>query len=536
MDDPLDNAKTMKSDMNHDTIGDMLTQQPDQAVVLASRYRIIRKLGEGGMGAVWLAEDTKLDGRQVAVKMLPSILAMNKRAIEQLKQEAMLAIKLSHPNIATLRGFEESEAGPFLVMDYIHGRTLEDILADQRALSEDKLRQIFRPVCDALEYAHSQKVIHRDIKPSNILVDFEGRPLLADFGVARELKDSRTRVTGMGTSGTLPYMSPEQLQGEPPSVAQDVYSLAATMYESVSGAPPFSRGDIQYQIVHTLPPPPSCESRLETAIMAGLSKEPSKRPPRAALLMPSDGSSDSAHCADAGPPASTDNGSSQEGLSSQLELLAHDLRTKEYADFRRHILYLKDKLDCADVPELLSIYQRSKLARQRDMRLLMRKAKEVCEEQLLERPQDSQQQRVLQDLSSAARQYRRRMRETVLKVLRVLVAFGLVSGAIVGWGIINEFGSIVSESGILGLEYEFAFSVAAGLVYPLLIAASLWINLVYNLDMVTRTSHRTAYLLVLLSLGVGYISVPIGCLPGLFLLWTAVRILWHKHRSRTSKH
>jgi len=146
MNDTLDNMKTMQRDPTYDTIGDMLTQRPDEAIVLAGRYRIVRKLGEGGMGSVWLAADTKLDGRQVAIKMLPVVLVANKRAIQQLKAEAKVAIQLAHPNIATLRGFEEADEGPFLVMDYIEGQTLEDILTVRGALPEDEVVRLFTPI------------------------------------------------------------------------------------------------------------------------------------------------------------------------------------------------------------------------------------------------------------------------------------------------------------------------------------------------------------------------------------------------------
>ena len=279
MNDPLDNANTMKRESAHDTIGDMLTRRPDGAVTLAGRYRVVCKLGEGGMGSVWLAEDTKLDGRQVAIKMLPVVLVASKRAIQQLKTEAKVAIRLAHPNIATLRAFEESNEGPFLVVDYVAGRTLEDALAERGTLPEDEAIRLFTPIAQALDYAHSQKVIHRDIKPSNILIREDGSPFITDFGIAREIKDTMTRVTGRSTSGTLPYMSPEQLRGESPTPQQDIYSLAATMYECLSGSPPFHRGQIEYQIMNEPPSPLSIPNhRLAEAILRGLQKTAEERP------------------------------------------------------------------------------------------------------------------------------------------------------------------------------------------------------------------------------------------------------------------
>ena len=268
----------------HDTIGDMQTLQSKEAVVLAGRYRIVRKLGEGGMGSVWLAEDSKLDGRQVAIKMLPSVLMADVRAVAQLKEEAKVAMRLSHPHIVTLRAFEESTEGAFLVMDYIAGRTLVDVIPEIRMLPIDQLLKkvgsILEPVAAAVDYAHTKNIVHRDIKPSNILMGSDGEVFVADFGLAREAKESLTRVTGRIASGTLPYMSPEQLRGETPSREQDVYSLAATLYECLAGVPPFSRGGIEYQIVNQDPEPLkiTTDKTSSTWIPSGLEKEPLARP------------------------------------------------------------------------------------------------------------------------------------------------------------------------------------------------------------------------------------------------------------------
>lgn len=268
-----------------DTINELLTQRRDGAVVLAGRYKVIRQLGHGGMGSVWLAEDRKLDGRQVAIKMLPVVLATNARALQQLKNEAKVAIRLSHSHIVTLRAFEESEEGSFLVMDYIEGQTLEQVLAQKGTLSEIEVQRLFKPIAEALDYAHGQRVIHRDIKPSNIMIRDDGVPFIMDFGIAREMKDTMTRVTGKASSGTLPYMSPEQLRGEDPTPAQDVYSLAATIYECLSGNPPFYRGQIEYQIANEAPNPLSSSSPLARGVMAGLAKTPEGRPRTAGRLV-----------------------------------------------------------------------------------------------------------------------------------------------------------------------------------------------------------------------------------------------------------
>ena len=208
-----------------------MTMVGGDGALLASRYRIIRQLGQGGMGSVWLAEDTQLDNKQFAIKMLPSILVSNKRAYRQLKDEALVAMRLVHPNIVQLRAFEENGGNPFLVMDYIDGETLDDHLAEKGKLSEDETIRLLKPIAAALDYAHGEGVVHRDVKPANVMIRKDGHPYILDFGIAREIQETMTRVTGKLSSGTLLYMSPEQLHGATPKKEQDIYSFAAMTYE-----------------------------------------------------------------------------------------------------------------------------------------------------------------------------------------------------------------------------------------------------------------------------------------------------------------
>ncbi len=247
-------------------------------LILAGRYHILRQLGKGGMGAVWLAEDRQLDNRKVAIKMLPTIIVQDKRSYQQLKGEALVSLKLVHPNIVTLHAFEENNGAPFLVMDYIEGQTLSDYLAIKGKLSEAETIKLLKPIAAALDYAHSEKVIHRDVKPSNIIIRKDGHPFILDFGIAREIQESMTRVSGATISGTLLYMSPEQLRGAPPTPAQDVYSFSAMAYECLIGWPPFIRGQIEYQIINENPVPLPGGSQFVAAIMAGLAKKPENRP------------------------------------------------------------------------------------------------------------------------------------------------------------------------------------------------------------------------------------------------------------------
>ena len=267
--------------MTFDTINNAVTMPGNgKDALLADRYRIVRQLGQGGMGSVWLVEDTQLDGMPFAVKMLPSILVSNKRAYRQLKDEARVAMKLTHPNIVTLRAFEENGGNPFLVMDYVDGQTLDDYLAEQcgaTGIPEADVIRILRPIAAALDYAHEQGVVHRDVKPTNVLIRKDGHPFILDFGIAREVQETMTRMTGALSSGTLPYMSPEQLRGARPTARQDVYSFAAMAYECLAGEPPFSRGQIEFQILNEKPAPLPGGSQLVASVMLGLAKEPENR-------------------------------------------------------------------------------------------------------------------------------------------------------------------------------------------------------------------------------------------------------------------
>lgn len=265
----------------------------------AGRFLLERMLGQGGMGVVWLAQDRLLRER-VALKFLPPQIAFDPAALQSLRREALQARKLSHPNIIRIHDLIDSpDEPPFICMEYVDGPTLHALRAEQpkQVLSWEFLSPLVRQLCSALDYAHGEKTIHRDIKPANLMLAADGRLKLADFGLARVVSDSMSRLSEQPhTSGTLGYMSPQQADGERPHVTDDLYSVGATLYELLTGTQPFPSGDIGYQLRHREPEPPSqrlaelelhneIPAHVEAAILACLAKAPERRPQSAAELL-----------------------------------------------------------------------------------------------------------------------------------------------------------------------------------------------------------------------------------------------------------
>jgi len=221
--------------------------------VLLDRYKILKLLGAGGMGRVYLAEDQKLS-MPVAIKVLRDILTQDPVSVKRLITEAKTSILLAHPNILRLHNFEDGETAKFLVMEYVEGESLADKIAREGKLSEEETRSIVIEVCKGLEHAHSKKVIHRDMKPGNVMLGKDGAVKIADFGLARLCHDSIARMTSQLSTGTLQYMSPEQLDGEI-GESSDLYALGITFYEMLAGDPPFVTGEITAQIRNKVPKP-----------------------------------------------------------------------------------------------------------------------------------------------------------------------------------------------------------------------------------------------------------------------------------------
>ena len=257
--------------------------------VLAGRYELHRQLATGGSADVFLARDQLLN-RPVAVKILNEALSEDEAFVERLRQEAQLVASLNHQNIVGVFDQGEHEGAPFIVMEYVDGTSLADILRNQGKLSPDRAAGIAVDVAAALDAAHRQGMVHMDVKPGNVLITTEGQVKLADFGIAKALKDgSETDLTVEdGTvMGTATYLSPEQAQGHKVGPRSDVYSLAVVLYEMILGQPPFN-GDTAVEIarkhVEEAPESPrklgaDIAQSLEAITFKGLAKNPETRYP-----------------------------------------------------------------------------------------------------------------------------------------------------------------------------------------------------------------------------------------------------------------
>ncbi len=211
-------------------------------------YKVIEKLGEGGMGVVYLAEDTKLE-RKVAIKFLPRNIAGNPEERERFKIEAKAAAALNHPNIATIHAIEESGDDTFIVMEFIDGIELKDKIKSI-SIPTDEALNIAIQIAEGLEAAHKKGIVHRDIKSQNIMITTEGKVKIMDFGLAK--MRGGTQLTKIGsTVGTVAYMSPEQARGDEVDNRTDIWSLGVVLYEMLTGKMPF-KGDYDQAVIYSI--------------------------------------------------------------------------------------------------------------------------------------------------------------------------------------------------------------------------------------------------------------------------------------------
>jgi tetratricopeptide (TPR) repeat protein/TolB-like protein/predicted Ser/Thr protein kinase len=253
-----------------------------------SHYKIIEKLGEGGMGEVYLAEDTELE-RKVALKFLPQRVASDPDALARFKREAQAAASLNHPNIITVHEIGSHDDRSFIAMAYIDGDLLSDEI--KKGIPLERALDIAVQVCDGLDKAHRAGIVHRDIKPENLLIDRDGRVKILDFGLASSGAPG-AQSTDDSTAGTVYYMSPEQVRGDEADARGDVFSLGAVLYEMLAGKRPFEGAHseaVRYSIMNEEATPlsrhnPRVTPELERIVSKALAKDPADRYPSAALL------------------------------------------------------------------------------------------------------------------------------------------------------------------------------------------------------------------------------------------------------------
>jgi serine/threonine-protein kinase len=254
---------------------------PQPASLVAGRYRLERLIGRGGMAEVWLAQDERL-GRPVGVKLLAS----GYSSMTDFEREAGILSRLQHPNIVTVYDAGEEDGRNFIVMEFVEGRSLRQHLQEQGPLSPAAATELGAGMAEALAYAHGHGVLHNDVKPENILLDTDGQARLTDFGVAEITGATLDPERAHQVLGTLAYVAPEVLQGSPPDGRADVYALATTIFEAVSGRLPFEAASQAAIAGRKLNEPaprlssilPGAYGALEDILAGGLAPHPGSRP------------------------------------------------------------------------------------------------------------------------------------------------------------------------------------------------------------------------------------------------------------------
>ena len=246
------------------------------------RYRVLRRIGSGGMADVYCAEDSHL-GRQVAIKILHRRFAQDQEFVERFRREAKSAAGLAHPNVVGVFDRGEHEGTYYIAMEFLEGQTLKDIVTSEAPLAQERVIELGLQILQAAGFAHSHGVIHRDFKPHNVIVDGHGHAKVTDFGIARAGASEMTETGSI--MGTAQYLSPEQAQGHAVTATSDIYSIGVMLYEMLAGRLPFD-GDsaVAVALKHLSEPPspisqwrPDVHPALEAVVMAALAKDPAQR-------------------------------------------------------------------------------------------------------------------------------------------------------------------------------------------------------------------------------------------------------------------
>ncbi len=255
-------------------------------------YEVVALIGQGGMGEVYLALDTKL-GRDVAIKVLPEAFAHDPQRLARFQREAKMLASLNHPNIATIHGLEESNGTHYLVMELVPGETLRERVAREGALPVEEALGIARQIAEALEAAHEKSIIHRDLKPANVKVTPEGKVKVLDFGLAKafageEAGSDPSNSPTLSQAATLPgvilgtaaYMSPEQAQGKPVDKRADIWAFGVVVYEMVTGRRPFRGDGVPETLAAVLKEEPQWDrvpAKVQGLLRSCLKKDPKQR-------------------------------------------------------------------------------------------------------------------------------------------------------------------------------------------------------------------------------------------------------------------
>jgi eukaryotic-like serine/threonine-protein kinase len=250
------------------------------STVLSGRYRLESKLGSGGMSTVYLATDEVLD-RSVAIKLLHREISEEADQLERFRREARAAARLSHPNLVGVIDAGEDDGRPYIVFEYIQGRTLKRRIQEEGRLPVDEAVAYAIEIGRGLTAAHARKLVHRDVKPQNVLIDPDGRAKVTDFGIARSLESKGLTATGR-VLGTTDYVSPEQAMGEDVDERSDVYSLGVVLYEMLTGDVPFqAETQVGVAMKHVNEPMPDVQtkrSEVSAAVAAVVDRATTKDP------------------------------------------------------------------------------------------------------------------------------------------------------------------------------------------------------------------------------------------------------------------
>lgn len=284
-------AETIQVPASREELESFLAQGDTDRLEQLGTFRIDRKLGEGGMGMVYLAEDLQL-GRQVAIKVLSPRMINDTVMRRRFIKEARSASALNHPNICTIYQVGQESGLDFIVMEFVEGQTLKEMI-QQRPFEPAVLARVGIQIAEALAHAHARRLIHRDVKPANIMINAEGRVKILDFGLVKWLAaENLPHSTASGLTeqgailGTVHYMSPEQIKGEAVDHRTDLFSLGVVLYEMAGGKPPYAAENyvgIMHAILYQPPPPlpPGVPPALSRIVFKALEKDPSDRYPSA---------------------------------------------------------------------------------------------------------------------------------------------------------------------------------------------------------------------------------------------------------------